>query len=361
MSASQQPQHKTSRLEGLDLARFLAFAGMVIVNFRLVLSGDSALDPSFLSHMLSLLEGRAAATFVVLAGIGLGLASNRECSDKIFSGTALTTLKRALFLLILGLINMLIFDADILHYYAVYFLIGACLLWLRTSYLITGILLLNIFSVVLIIMLDFTTGWNFSELSYQDFWTPEGFIRHLFFNGWHPVIPWLSFLLFGIILSRCQLHRSKTQWLMIALGIIAVAEAEIGSWLLQSWFSSIDPELAELVSTSALPPMPLYILASGGVALAISGGCLLVSEQFHGSRLIHSLTPAGRQSLTLYMAHILIGLSPPALLGLTGTLSLNRSLLLALLFCALSVLFAYIWAQHFQQGPLESLMRKLTS
>ena len=60
------------RLDGLDLARYVAFVGMVIVNFKIAMGAES--DGGYLSLITSALEGRAAATFVVLAGIGLGLS-----------------------------------------------------------------------------------------------------------------------------------------------------------------------------------------------------------------------------------------------------------------------------------------------
>ena len=73
------------RLDGLDLARFLAFVGMVIVNFKIAMGADKT-NGGVLGQFTEALEGRAAATFVVLSGIGLGLAavrseqgSNRNC------------------------------------------------------------------------------------------------------------------------------------------------------------------------------------------------------------------------------------------------------------------------------------------
>nr|WP_243431963.1 DUF418 domain-containing protein [Aliamphritea spongicola] len=356
---SQSHTLNTTRLDGLDIARFLAFVGMVIVNFRIVFSGDSDNDFSTLGQLLSLLEGRAAATFVVLAGIGLGLASMRAACEQSTFATAVVTVKRSVFLMVLGLLNMLIFDADILHYYAVYFFFGALLLSLRTGYLITLIISLNIFSLLLILTLDFSAGWNFADLSYTDFWTPGGFIRNLFFNGWHPVTPWLGYLLFGIVLSRCQLQQSNTQWWLIAAGTAAVAGAEFASALLMPLLSSIDPELADLATTDAVPPMPLYFLAGCGAATTITGISLLLGHRLQHSKLLNVVTPAGRHSLTLYIAHILLGMGPVALLGEIGTLSVFASLMTAIVFCGLSLLFSYYWSRHFKRGPAESLMRRL--
>ena len=66
---------RRSRLDGLDVARYLAFVGMVIVNFKIAMGASD--DGGILGILTGALEGRAAATFVVLAGIGLGLAARK--------------------------------------------------------------------------------------------------------------------------------------------------------------------------------------------------------------------------------------------------------------------------------------------
>ena len=113
---------ESDRLIGLDAARYFAFVGMVLVNFDVVMSISLGVQSNgeFANHLIGQLQGRASATFVVLAGIGLGLSGFKRESQ-----TVKITIKRAIFLLILGLLNMSIFEGDILHYYAFYFLFGA--------------------------------------------------------------------------------------------------------------------------------------------------------------------------------------------------------------------------------------------
>ena len=91
-----------------------------------------------INDLIGQLQGRASATFVVLAGIGLGLSSFKKMSQ-----TVNITIKKAIFLLALGLLNMLIFVGDILHYYAFYFFFGVFLLSLNNRILIGIICLLN--------------------------------------------------------------------------------------------------------------------------------------------------------------------------------------------------------------------------
>ena len=65
------------RLHGLDLARYLALAGMVLVNFRLAMAVEAD-GGGLLAGFFHLLEGKASATFVTLAGVGLVLATQRQ-------------------------------------------------------------------------------------------------------------------------------------------------------------------------------------------------------------------------------------------------------------------------------------------
>lgn len=73
------------RLHGLDIARFLAFCGMVLVNFRIAAQVTPGTDA--ISLFTNSLEGRAAALFVVLAGLACRWANRtaQPCSAARYS------------------------------------------------------------------------------------------------------------------------------------------------------------------------------------------------------------------------------------------------------------------------------------
>ncbi|MGH1376981.1 MAG: DUF418 domain-containing protein [Alphaproteobacteria bacterium] len=350
---SSLPSTVGNRLDGLDLARYFAFFGMVIVNFKVVMGAEGSGD--LLSLITGSIEGRAAATFVVLAGIGLGLSGVKSINETIS-----VTIRRAVFLLVLGLLNTLVFDADILHYYAFYFFFGALLLSFSNRFLITGILALNIIFVILTLVLDYDSGWNWNEFSYIDFWTPLGFIRNLFFNGWHPVIPWLGFLLFGIVLSRLPLAERSMQWKLIIGGLLSITVAELLSTVVSPALKSIDAELLFFASIQPVPPMPLYSLAGIGTASTVIGFCLLISKWAEQRGISGFLLPAGRQTLTLYIAHIIIGMGILEELEMLGGQTVTTAVMSAILFCVFATVYAIFWSKLFKRGPIEALMRKLT-
>lgn len=342
-----------ARLGGLDIARFCALAGMVLVNFSVVI-GVRDDDPGLAAAFLHLFQGKAAAVFVVLAGIGLGLAAIKNAAASLP-----VTIKRAGFLFGLGMLNMLIFDADILHYYGVWFLLAAgCLHWPAKRLLIaTG--LIPVLFVALLFLFDYEAGWQWDTLTYTDLWTVPGFLRHLWFNGWHPVLPWFAFLLWGLWLSRLALHDGKIQTRMIGGGLIVLLLTESLSALAVAMLAPVEPELVDLVGTKPIPPGPLYMLSGMATATMVTGLCLYGGRYLNDSGIWSILAQTGRYSLTFYIAHILLGMGVLEEAGLLDSGDAGLTIMAALGFMTAAVAFAGIWQRFFPQGPIEALMRRM--
>lgn len=366
------------RIEGYDLARAAAIFGMVVVNFSLVMTGaewgrEAPGGDTGLARIASLLEGRAAALFVVLAGIGLALGARRALAsgDPAALLAARKTLwKRSAFLFVFGLAFSAVWPADILHFYGWYLGLGALALAWPGRRLFGAAAGLAAAFVVLLLVGDYEAGWDFETITYTDFWTPAGQMRHLFFNGFHPVVPWLAFLLLGIWLGRRDLADRAVRRRVFAVGVAVAALAETASALLLRQFAAgltgEDAEIAAAVlGTSPMPPMPLYLLASAGTAVAVLALAVGVSAspfaRRSAARPIHdALAAAGRLSLTVYVAHVLLGMGTLEALGrLDGGQSLESALAASALFYLLAVLFAVLWTKKFRRGPLEAALRRL--
>ncbi|MGB0959457.1 MAG: DUF418 domain-containing protein [Halocynthiibacter sp.] len=336
------------RLIGLDIARFLAFVGMVLVNFRIA---SEATETGWSTPITNALEGRAAALFVVLAGVGFGLAYQRGRLPWHL------TLKRAAFLFGLGMINMLIFDADILHFYGLYFIVAACFAPLSDRALIWGGVTITLLAGLAILIGPFERAWDFDTYHYADFWTLNGFLRHSFYNGWHPVFPWVSFMLFGMWIARLDLTKAsvQNQLLFGGMGVTLL------TLLISRGMIALDPEFEEILSLSPVPALPLYMLAGCGSAAFMIGGLLRLSPWLERRTLAKISAKAGQQTLTLYVAHILIGLGTLEALGLlSGQLNQTEIFAISLLFCAGSALYAWGYSKVFKRGPLEAAMRFMT-
>ncbi len=359
---------RAGRIEGFDLARALAVFGMVVVNFKIAMMGASPSETHPLLSAAGLLEGRAAATFVVLAGVGLALMSNRpRLSHDLESlrRCRISLFKRAALLFVVGLLYTPIWPADILHFYGVFIAVGACLLAASSRTLWAAAAAFTAGFVVLILAFDYERGWNFDTLAYLDLWTAPGMVRHLFFNGFHPAIPWTAFLLLGLIVGRQDLRNPQRRRLVFLSGVAVAAVAEIVSHILIRSFtvgaSAEEREvIVALLGTAPMPPMPLYILAGGGVACAVIAACVSLTERFPGAPVLKPLIATGQLALTLYVAHVIIGMGVLESLGRLENQPAGPTLLAAATFCLLAVVFSTLWRHRFAQGPLEWLVRRIS-
>ena len=356
------------RIIGYDLARALAVFGMVVVNFKVVMGAEQN-GPSWLIHLVGLFDGRAAATFVVLAGAGISLLTRKGFAAKdhgLLRKNRNALLKRALFLFVVGLLYTPLWPADILHFYGIYIGIAALLLATPKHYLwsLSGTLII-VFAVLLLFVLDYDNGWNWETLDYIGFWTVSGMIRHLFFNGFHPVIPWLAFLLIGMILGRKDMRQKKVRQRVFAWGIAVALFAEVTSWLviqmLSPGTSLVELEEIQIIfGTSPMPPMPLYMLAGAGTACAVIALMIGFGEKYREAAWVRPFVSTGQLALTLYVAHVVIGMGFLETIGRLENQTLSFAVITSLLFFMLSVVFAHYWRLRFERGPLELVMRKIT-
>ena len=335
------------RLHGLDLARYLVLSGMVLVNFRLAMGGDDA--EGVVGSLFRLLEGKASATFVTLAGLGLVLASQRQ---PVWSAIG-QAWRRAIVLAVLGLLKLTVFPADILHYYALYFVLGA--LWLRAPrwLLLVSILALAAFSFFALLHWDYSEGWDWHTLHYAGLWEWRGAMRNLWFNGFHPVSPWFCFFLLGMLLARLDLARPRVQAGLVLSGAVLLA---CGHGL-QQWGQH--HALALWLGTQPMPPGPAYLLAGAGAACLVIGSCLWLVARWPDAYW-HPFTAAGRMTLTLYVAHILLGMGALEAMGvLDSAAGLPAVVLAALAFVVPATALAAWWSARYRRGPLEALMHRV--
>ncbi len=354
------------RIIGIDVARALAVIGMIIVNFKVVFgeTGDHWIKP-----FANFFYGKAAAVFVVLAGVGLALMTNSavktQDTEKLKKGR-IGILKRALFLFVIGLSYAAIWPADILHFYGIYMLVTLFFINRSPQQILLGTGGLILIFPLLNLFFDYEQGWVFELWHYTDFWTFKGFFRNLFFNGFHPVIPWAAFMLFGLWYGRQNLYdeiflrKSLIISTLVFLGIQALSITV--SPLFPVGAPGEDDFLSLLCSTDPMPPLPLYMLNGMSIAIAIISACILLANRFENNGLIQALNRTGQLALTFYVAHVVIGMGAfegddPANFG---HYSVQFSVGYALVFSLLCILFANIWLRYKKSGPLEWVMRKFT-
>ncbi|MEZ5700701.1 MAG: DUF418 domain-containing protein [Burkholderiaceae bacterium] len=252
---------------------------------------------------------------------------------------------------------MMIFPPDILHYYAIYFLLGGLVLGTPRTFWPWIAMGLTLAWPAVALLFDYNAGWDWPSLTYEPLDSVSLLLRHTLFNGWHPVLPWGAFLVWGLWLQGLQLDQSRTAKRLLAGGFAA---ALLGLALHWAGSEYLDAQWHGLIGLQPLPPSPLYVLTAGGIATALIGLALLAVR---GRDSWQCLTSMGRMTLTLYLAHILIGMGTMEDLGLLAPLrqsSLLEVVGAAMLFALLAGGFAWAWSLRFRQGPVEGLMRWLT-
>ena len=358
-SAGPPTGSSTGRIAGLDVARALALLGMILVHFDLVVAG-ALKEPSWLSAAVESCQGRAAATFVVLAGIGgsLGSARARLSDDPALRRAArVSLLRRGLFLFVIGCLFMLMWPADILHSYGVWLALGAALLFARTSILIAVALASVAISTAFLLTDKFFVHWNLFDLTYNGLWTPVGFLRNLFLDGWNPLFPWFALYVYGLILGRLDLRNRKVR---IRLAEAALAMGAIVLIVSKTWAPNLVFSFrpAHLLMIGATPPTPLFIELGACVATLV----IMVSIEAanHFPRLLAPLVSTGQLALTLYIAHVIVGLGTLEEMNRLGGQSLPYAVTAAFIFFTTATLLSHLWRRHFQRGPLEALMRAIS-
>jgi uncharacterized membrane protein YeiB len=354
------------RIIGIDVARALAVIGMIIVNFKVVF-GENGL--SWVKSFASVFDGKAAATFVVLAGIGLSLMTNSAIKNNDQAKLKIARnriLKRALFLFIVGISYIAIWPADILHFYGVYMAIIVLLLSSSNKTIIISAISLIVVFPVLITFWNYETGWNFETLEYQGFWTIKGFMRNLFFNGFHPVIPWTAFMLFGYWFGKQNLHNHKFIKKTFWTSTIVFTSIQILSYLSIAFLSEgnqeFAKELTEILGVNPMPPLPIYMFNGISIAFSLITACIIIAKRFENNIIIDALNKTGQLALTFYVAHVIIGMGIIEAINPSkmGKYAIEFSVMYALVFSLFCILFAVIWRKYKKSGPLEWLMRKVT-
>ncbi|KUP08311.1 hypothetical protein Q75_02965 [Bacillus coahuilensis p1.1.43] len=328
---------ETKRIIGFDVARAFAIFGMVIVNYKIAMNAEGN-GPYWLESFMSVFEGRAAAIFVIVAGVGVSLMTkgSRETNDmQIVREDRKSLWKRSVFLLVLGFLLILLgWTADILHYYAFYLFLGSFFITSSTRVLIISAIFLLVLSQTSLLVLDYTKGWDSSFTEYETFWTFAGFVRNLLFNGYHPIFPYVQ------VLEQLYLsfYPPFSYYLPRMKGL----------------------EIAEyLFLTKPMPPNFFYMISSSCTGVFIITLCIIISEKFKETKAVQSFIYTGQLALTIYVFHFLLLVIFDGF-GLLDHASLFFVVTSSCWFFIGAIVFSRQWRKRYKRGPIELLMRRVS-
>jgi uncharacterized membrane protein YeiB len=357
------PTPRGGRIIGYDLARALAIGGMVLVHFALVMGGPEP-PPGWPKLLLHALDGRAAALFVLLAGIGVSLRASAGDDRETQTRQRAVLIRRGFFLLVVGFVNLTIWSGDILRVYGVSMILAAFLFRARTRTLLALAAAFVAGFVLLLVFVDYDTHWNWATLHYRGLWTVAGVVRNLFYDGFRAVFPWTGLLLIGMCLGRLDVSSPATRRRLLVWGASVAIGAEVASAVaVRAWLAAPRHPDAEtvraLVGTDSMPPLPLFLLAAGGAAVAVMAACLIVATARPRWRVVRALVATGQMAFTWYVAHILLGLGFVVAMGWDRAASAPLGLLAGMAFFGLAVAVSTVWKSFVRHGPLEWLLRRV--
>jgi uncharacterized membrane protein YeiB len=356
------------RITGYDLARALAILGMVVVHFGLVLAPLEDADQGWAGAAMHKLDGRAAATFVLLAGIGVTLRSDRaeepeELQRARRRKARSTLLKRGLFLLAVGFLNVILWPGDILRVYGVSLILAAFFLGARTIWLWTMSLTFILGFVVLLLVFDYEANWNWETLEYRNLWTAAGITRNLFYDGFRSVFPWTGLLFIGMWLGRLDARRAHVRRRMLWWGLAIAIVTEVASavavhlWLRNPGDAKTE-DIVALAGTLSMPPLPIFLLAAAGVSVAVIALSLMIAERWPAARPVKALVAMGQMAFTWYVVHI-AAVGAFVACGWDAKMRLKAALGCGVAFFAGCAGLSALWKRRRRHGPMEWLMRKI--
>ncbi|WP_307629321.1 DUF418 domain-containing protein [Streptomyces turgidiscabies] len=381
----------TARLVGVDLARALAVFGMFAVHVGPAPAPD---EGGVGNWLLELSSGRASALFATLAGFSIMLIAGRLEPKTGLAGCqarARIVIRAAVLLVVGTALAMTNFGgAEILSFYAVYFLLALPLVRLRATTLATIAVTLALVTPQLAFglksLLDQSTVNTIDSYDPLARLSDVGLVDILL-TGLYPAITWMTFVVTGMALGRLDLASGAVRRRLALLGPALIALGYGVSWLVLRRFD------VHLRTMTGPPPVKDPGAAGGffdapvGDALGESDAWgLLRAEPHTGStfdligslgiaitvilcatvalarlpwlrRLAAPVIAVGTMSLTLYVGHILVILALP---GEAATPPDSNSAWLLACFIAGATLFAAIWSRFFRRGPLEYLLNATT-
>jgi uncharacterized protein len=353
------------RIIDLDVARAVALIGVALMNYHgyLILLGGPIGESRvnrFFNPWTGPLSTRFAATFVVIAGMGITLMTNRsrlsgDRHDR--SNDRWTLLRRGMLLYAFGFVFEWVWSGTILFFYGAFFVAGALLFTLRIRWLaIIGTAAAVGAAAIQWWALDsdHDTGWLLSDwYSPGPYRSPRRLLFDTFVNGTHPLLPWLAFLCAGVILGRYLPLRAESRRVLATFGVVLVA----GTYLVNHRFA--DTPLRSLVlATDPFSRSLNYTVCALGSSL--TAFCVIgwIANATRSNPVTRALAAAGRTTLTLYILHAVVFNEIVTERHWIKPAGLDVAVAFAAGFWFVAIIIAALWQQRFGIGPAEYVYRR---
>lgn len=339
---------RQGRITGIDMARGIAMALMVVVHFVAWWEGEGALFTA-----AELVRGRAMPLFMLLGGVGVTLMTARTATP------TRNLLIRAAMLLALGFVLTEYVDrlAIVLQAYALFFVL-AIVLWRLPSKALLA--LVPAFVAVGAVTYQ-TVGEPRVITPFESFFNSTHGIESLVFDGFYPLFPVGAFFVFGMWLARLDLRSERIGAALLSVGAIVGSAVWIGAdRIVEAFNIRIDFggragdgsfHFGRLLDTEGHSAMPAWVISALGTSAAILGFSLLIAPRLPS--LVRPLTVVGSMSLTFYVFQAWATNIVPDTFETGVVEEWGYAIGVYVIF----TLFALVWNRWFRSGPLERVLR----
>lgn len=322
--------------------------------------GDGAWDRLFHPYT-GVLSTRFAATFVLMAGIGVSLmSSNRPRSPRrdVLPGVRMRLARRGLFLYATGLALNHAWGGTIIFYYGAFLFIASLIVGLsdRTLVALAGGAIVAAAGLNAWLASRPPGSRRIEWLDPRVVHTVPDLIGRTFTGYTHPVLPWIAFLIAGMIIGR-HLERFQHHVRSIALvgGIVTT-----GAYLVHHVVSALvadetGPDV--FVSTEPFRRGLGYSVTTLGIAVTVFAVVSACVERFARTRWVQGLQRAGQMTLSAYLLHVIVYYALFRWWDVVGSDGLATALIVSTTLWVAVVLASSWWRRHIGLGPAERLYR----
>ena len=352
----------SSRLAGPDVVRAVALIGVVVMNFhgylilRDIEAGGEHSPSGWFDELVDPWNGplatRFAATFVLVAGVGVTLLTRRTVDPVRIGEMRWRLVRRGVLLYLVGLLLEQIWPGTIIVYYGVMFVLAAGVFTWRTRWIVAAGIGTATGSTAL-------RSWQYvreRDGSSTRWLTSPGdnsvrrYVFDVFVNGTHPLLPWFSFLCAGIVLGRIL----PSPWWRRTTAVVGLALASVAG-LLSVVAAGGDGLVAVVFSTNPYDRSIVYVASALGTAMVAYAAIDWLAGRFAAPT--DPLRRAGQLTLSLYLAHVLVFNLTVDWLGWIEPAGTSSALLFAAGFWVGAIAVATWWQRRFGRGPAEYVYR----
>ncbi len=389
-------QPKKPRMAEFDVVRALVLIGVFSMNYVVEwnldnirgVGWDGLDEPRWMLEVFDPWKGplstRFAATLTMLVGMGVAFGAAgvvRRGDPKEITEQRWRLRRRGVLFILIGVMFDPVWPGEILHYAGTFMIFAAWMItWPKRRLLIAaaGVMSLTAIQRVLVfrsIGPESASWWGGAPadgFGRVPVGTPRGYLSSVLSWGGHPVLPWLTFVIIGMLLAKVlvldQPNGQASARLRVtlmggaaAMVVFGYGLGFVGRGLLPQrwdWIASPQPGGFMRVTPFGLG-MPAYVLSTTGIAVFAIVGLSWLARLFADWSPVRLLSHAGQMTFTIYLLH---GLIPWALIAYVGV-DQRHGLMQSFLIAIGSWLFAVVIAGPYHRwrniGPMEWLLRRI--